>query len=398
MPAPGALHGVRVLELAAVVAGPTAGQIMGDLGADVIKVEPPGGDAARHAGAAKEGVPLWWKHLGRSKRSIGIDLTTAAGRDILLDLVATADVLVESFRPGTLERWDLSPQTLLQANPDLVVARISGFGQHGPLASRPAFGTLIEAMSGFAGLNGQDDGPPTLPPIALADYLTGFAAAIGVLAALHARQAGLSRGQVVEVDLLRSVLAVMNLQIVEADQTGRIPVRIGSRMVTTAPRNVYRTADDRWLAVSGTTAKTAGAIMDLVGREDLKKEPWFASGAGRFAHVAQIDEAMAAWARSRPLSQAMAEANAAGATIAPVHDLAEVLADGDVAASGAIVEVDDPQLGRVRVPGLLCTMSETPGKIRWLGPALGSSTEQVLGELGWSSEKVAELRRMQVVA
>jgi crotonobetainyl-CoA:carnitine CoA-transferase CaiB-like acyl-CoA transferase len=397
----GPLLGLRVLELAAVVAGPTAGQLLADLGADVVKVEPPAGDAARRVGAAASGprapVPLWWKHLGRNKRSIGLDLAKPDGREVLLRLVDTADVLIESFRAGTLERWGLSPESLLQQNERLVLARISGFGRHGPLSGRPAFGTLVEAMSGFASINGAADGPPTLPPISLADYLTGYATATAVLAALHARDAGLARGQVVEASLLRSLLSVMSLQIMQHDQTGAVPGRTGSRMPTTAPRNVYETADRRFVAVSGTTPGTAGRLMELVGRGDLAREPWFGTGAGRYAHVDELDEAVAAWAAGRSLVEVLAAAERAGVTLAPVYDVAELLADEGVLATGAVREVADTELGEAMVPDVVCELSATPGAVEWLGEAVGGSTDAILRELSFDPAQIAGLRRQGVV-
>ncbi|HEX3921142.1 MAG TPA: CoA transferase [Streptosporangiaceae bacterium] len=388
----GPLSGVRVVELAAVVAGPTAGQILADLGADVIKVEPPGGDAVRHVGAAKDGVSLWWKFLGRNKRSIAVDLSTAGGRDVLLRLVDTADILIESYRPGTLERWGLAPGTLRERNRELIIARITGYGRRGDRLGQPAFGTLAEAMSGFASLNGAADGPPTLPPVALADYLTGFAAAIAALAALRARDAGQAGGQVAELNLLAPLLAVLNLQIVQCDQTGIAPRRLGSRMVTTAPRNVYATADDRWIAVSGTTRKTAAQLLRLAGRPDLPARDWFATGAGRYAHAEELDRVMADWARQHSLAEILGLARAGGATVGPVNEIGDLLDDDQLAANDLIVDIDDPDLGPVRMPNLLFELDRTPGAVQWLGEGLGESTEDVLGELDLTPEAIAALR------
>jgi crotonobetainyl-CoA:carnitine CoA-transferase CaiB-like acyl-CoA transferase len=386
------LLGIRVIELAAVVAGPTAGQILADLGADVIKVEPPGGDAARSIGAAKGGVPLWWKYLGRNKRSVAIDLSAAGGRDVLLRLVDTADVLIESYRPGTLERWGLSPRTLHQRNREMVIARITGYGRRGPRAGQPAFGTLAEAMSGFASLNGAADGPPTLPPLALADYLTGFATAIAVLAALRARDAGQADGQIAELNLLGPLLALLNLQILQYDQTGAAPRRIGSQMATTAPRNVYATSDERWIAVSGTTQKTAAGLLGLAGRPDLPARDWFATGAGRFAHAEEVDEVMRGWAARHSLAEILDAAQAAGATVAPVNEIGRLLDDEQVAANDLIVTIEDPELGPARMPGLLFELDQTPGSVAWLGERLGESTDDVLRELSLTPGEIAGLR------
>jgi crotonobetainyl-CoA:carnitine CoA-transferase CaiB-like acyl-CoA transferase len=381
-----------VLELSAMVAGPTAGQILADLGADVIKVEPPGGDAVRHVGASKDGVPLWWKLLGRNKRSIAVDLSTAGGREVLLRLVDTADILLESYRPGTLERWGVSPDTLRERNGDMVIARITGYGRRGPKAGQPAFGTLAEAMSGFASLNGAGDGPPTLPPVALADQLTGFATAIAVLAALRARDAGLIGGQIAELNLLGPLLTLLNLQIVQRDLTGVAPARIGSRMTTTAPRNVYATSDDRWIAVSGTTPRTAANLLLLAGRPDLPEQDWFATGAGRYAHADELDQAMREWAGRHSLVEVLQAARAAGATVGPVNEVGDLLADDQVAANGLIVEIDDPDLGRTRMPSPMFELDGTPGSVEWLGERLGESTDDVLGELDLTGAEISALR------
>lgn len=398
----GPLSGIRVIELAAVVAGPTAGLVLADLGAEVIKVEPPGGDAVRHIGPEKDGVSLWWKFLGRNKRSICLDLSTEGGREMLLRLAETADVIIESFRPGTLERWDLTPEILRTRNDRLVIVRITGYGRHGPRASQPAFGTLVEAMSGLASLNGATDGPPGLPPVALADYLTGFATTIAVLAALRARddgpgtgsgaEPGGGGGQVVEVSLLGSLLTLLNLQIVQYDQTGVLPPRLGNRMATTAPRNIYPTADGRWVAVSGTTRKTAQQLLALAGRPDLADQDWFTTGAGRFAHVDELDQAMRDWTGQLSLAEIVTMVRAAGATAGPVNDVAQLLEDEQVSANDLIVTVCDPDLGATRMPGPLFALDRTPGSVRWLGERLGESTGEVLAGLGVTRDEVASLR------
>lgn len=387
-----------MLELATVVAGPTAGGILADLGADVIKIEPPYGDTSRHVGATKDNVPLWWKYLGRNKRSIGIDLKSSQGRDVLLKLVDTADVLIESFRPGTLERWELSPTFLLERNPQLVITRITGYGRTGPYADQPAFGTLIEAMSGFAGINGAPDGPPTLPPVALADYLTGFATTIAVLASLRARDNGQQfGGQVADINLLSPLLSLLNLQIIQADQTGVSPTRIGSRMVTTSPRNVYKTADEKWVAVSGTSAKMASQLLELAGRSDLALHDWFSSGAGRFAHVEEIDHAMQDWTSRHTLTELVNAAKAIGATLGPVNDIDQLLVDNQIAANDMIAAIDDPDLGVVRIPNVLFNLDKTPGSIEWLGEDLGASTNDVLGELNLTDAEIVALRLAGVI-
>ncbi len=398
-PANGPLTGVRILELATVAAGPTACQVMADFGADVVKIEHPrGGDEIRRNGDAQRGVPLWWKYTGRNKRSVGMYLGDPEVAELLLRLAERADVVVESFRPGTLEKWGLGYDRLSEANPGLILARLSGFGQDGPYAGCPAFGTLVEAMSGLANLTGQADGPPVLPPIPVADYAAGYAVAMAVLMALYHRDARGGTGQVIDVSVFEPLLAMLSLQIIKFGQLGVHDERAGSRMITTAPRNVYRTADGRWVAVSSATTRAAANVLRLVGRPDLADEDWFATGPGRFANADLIDEAIAGWVARRSREEVLRESASAGVTLAPVNSIPDLVADPHVRHREMVTELTDDDLGHVRMPNLLFRMSKTPGALRWAGPRLGSSTDDVLtGELGVDAETVTRLRRRGVV-
>ncbi|MEE2815105.1 MAG: CoA transferase, partial [Actinomycetota bacterium] len=290
------LTGLRVVDASTLFAGPMAAMHLGDMGAEVIKVEhPTKPDPARGHGPSKDGQNLWWKTLGRNKRTVALDLHADAGRDAFLRLAQTADVVIENFRPGTLERWGLGYEELSAANPGLVLARVTGFGQIGPYRSRPGFGTLAEAMSGFAASTGEPDGPPTLPPFGLADGIASLATAYAILVALHARAANGGAGQVVDVAIIEPILAMLGPQITRWDQLGTVQPRTGNRSTNNAPRNAYRTADGSWVAVSTSAQSIAERVVALVGRPELADEPWFATGAGRAEHADLLDEAVGGW-------------------------------------------------------------------------------------------------------
>jgi crotonobetainyl-CoA:carnitine CoA-transferase CaiB-like acyl-CoA transferase len=392
-----ALAGVRVIEAATLFAAPLAGMFLGDYGADVIKLEHPRvPDPARGHGPAKEGQGLWFKALARNKRLVTLDLSKPDGRELFLRLAETADVVLENFRPGTLERWGLGPDELSARNPRLVLARVSGFGQTGPYASRPGFGTLAEAMSGFAALNGEPDGPPLLPPLALADGVSALATAFAVMVALRAREQT-GRGQVVDTSLVEPLLTLLGPQVTAYDLLGELQPRTGNRSSHNAPRNVYRTADDAWVAVSASATSIAERVLRLVGRADLVEQDWFATGSGRVAHVEEIDAAVAAWIRERPREEVLAAFEAAEAAIAPIYDARDVLADPQLAALDAIASVEDAELGPIRMPNVISRLSETPGEIRTTGGRHGADTAAVLAELGVDGAELERLRAAGVV-
>ncbi|MEU4352637.1 CoA transferase [Streptomyces sp. NPDC023838] len=384
---------LRVLDLATLFAGPLAATMLGDFGAEVIKVEHPSRpDPSRGHGPAKDGVGLWWKLLGRNKRTITLDLSTPGGRETLLKLAASTDVIIENFRPGTLERWGLGWPELAAVNDQLVLARVTGFGQCGPYAHRPGFGTLAEAMSGFAAVTGEPDGPPTLPPFGLADSIAALATAYAVLTALTAR-AATGRGQVIDMAIIEPILTVLGPQPIWYDQLGYVQPRTGNRSRNNAPRNTYRTADGSWLAVSASAQSVAERVMRLVGRPDLIGEPWFASGSGRAEHADELDEAVGGWIGRRTREEAMTAFEKAEAAIAPIYDISEVMTDPQYRALDTLTTVDDPELGPLRMQNVLFRLSETPGAIRWAGRPHGADTEDVLTELGLSAQEITALRR-----
>jgi crotonobetainyl-CoA:carnitine CoA-transferase CaiB-like acyl-CoA transferase len=393
------LEGVRVLDVSTILAGPLCCQILGDYGADVVKVEHPRlGDSMRGHGEQKNGVSLWWKEISRNKRTVAIDLGTPEGAALLRRLAGTVDVLVENFRPGTLERWGLSPELLLQDNPRLVVVRVTGFGQIGPYSARPGFGTLCEAMSGFAALTGPADGPPTLPSFGLADSICGIAAACAVLMALRYRDQCGGNGQVIDLSILEPMTTAVGPAPTIYDQLGIVERRHGNRSTNNAPRNTYVTSDGSWVAVSTSAQSIAERVLRLVGHPEVLDEPWFASGRGRVAHVDLLDSYVGDWIAERTRAEVLAAFEEAGGAIAPVYDAKDLVEDPHVQATEMLTRVDDDELGSVLMHNVMWRMSESPGRIRHTGRALGADTSQVLGELGLTGEELAALRARGVIA
>jgi len=391
-PARGALHGLTVVDAATLFAGPLAATHLGDMGARVVKVEHPHKpDPARGHGASKDGTNIWWKTLGRNKEALTLDLSSPGGAEAFVRLAREADVVIENFRPGTLERWGLGYEELSRDNPGLVLARVSGFGQIGPDAGRPGFGTLAEAMSGFAAMTGEPDGPPTLPPFGLADGIASVAAAYSIMVALHAR-ATTGRGQVVDLAITEPILAVLGPQISRWDLTGTVQPRTGNRTVNNSPRNAYRTRDGRWLAISTSAQSVAERVMHVVGRPDCISQPWFASGAQRAAHADELDEAVGSWIAQRDAQDVIEVFTAAHAAVAPVYDAADIVADRQFNALGTIHEIDDDDFGSMKMQGPLFRLTEHDGVIAHTGREHGADTRRLLQELGYSEAEVQRLR------
>ncbi|MFJ4930424.1 CaiB/BaiF CoA transferase family protein [Streptomyces sp. NPDC088736] len=391
-PGPGPLDGLRVLDLATLFAGPLAATLLGDFGAEVVKVEHPAKpDPSRGHGPSKNGIGLWWKLLGRNKRTITLDLSKPGGRATLLRLAAGTDVIIENFRPGTLEKWDLGWEELSAVNPRLVLARVTAFGQFGPSAHRPGFGTLAEAMSGFAAITGEPDSPPVLPPFGLADSIAGLTTAYAVMTALRARETS-GLGQVVDMAIIEPILTVLGPQPLWYDQIGHVQPRTGNRSANNAPRNTYRTADGAWVAVSTSAQSIAERVMRLVGRPDLIDEPWFATGADRALHTDVLDEAVGSWIARHDRAEVLEAFEKAEAAVAPIQDVAEVMEDAQYEALDTITTVADPELGPLRMQNVLFRLSSTPGAIRWAGRPHGADTDAVLTELGLSATEITTLR------
>lgn len=398
----GPLQGLTVVETGTMISAGTVGRLLADFGATVIKVEhPASGDHLRHFGPQSDGIGLWWKYLGRNKQSVTLDLSDAEGKVVFEDLVSETDVLVENFRPGTLEKWGLDPDRLIdEVNDELVALRISGFGQTGPYSDRPGFGTLAESMSGFAFLNGFEDRPPLLPPTGLADGVAAMFSTFAVMFALWNREMNDGSGQVIDTSLIEPIFSILGPQTLRYDQLDEIERRTGNRSSSSAPRNVYETADERYVAISASTQPTAMRIFDAIDRTDLKDDPRFDDNESRLEHAAELDAIIQEWMADHTREVVLDTFEDAGATIAPVYNVADIIADEQYRARDAFVEVPDDDLdgGEGLVQNTFPQFSDTPGEIRHLGPNLGEHNETVYGEiLGYDDETIAELREKEVV-
>jgi formyl-CoA transferase len=353
--------------------------MLADFGAEVIKVEhPEGGDPLRQFGGS--GRELAWKWVGRNKRSVPLDLHDEDGQRAFLELVDDADVLVESFRPGTLERWNVGWDRLSERNPGLVMVRTTGFGQTGPYSDRPGFGTLVEAMSGFAYATGQADGPPTLPPVALADTVCALHSAFGAMAALYWRDVGDGTGQFIDASILESMFATLGDHVVEYSETGATNERSGNRSARTAPRNTYRTSDDRWVAISGSTEGVAERILRTVGGDDLATDDRFRTMEGRLEHADELDDIIAEWMAARTRDEVVAAFEAHDAPVGPVYSMADIFENPHFDERDAIVAVEDRESGELEMRGVFPKLSHTPGEVRHTGPELGADAAEVLAE------------------
>jgi crotonobetainyl-CoA:carnitine CoA-transferase CaiB-like acyl-CoA transferase len=386
---PDALAGVRVVELASFLAGPLAGMCLGDFGADVVKIERPGaGDECRLWGNARDGVGLYFKVLNRNKRSITADLHTALGQEIVRRLARDADVLIENFRPGTLERWGIGADVLSGINPRLVMVRISAYGQTGPYRERPGFGTLAEAFAGYAHISGERDGRPLLPAFGLADATTGVMGAMLALVALRARDAT-GTGQVVDLGTYESLFSMLGPQVVDFDQLGIVQGRNGSRLPFTAPRNTFLTSDGRWIAVGGSAHSVFERICRALEREDLLDRPEFADNRARIQNAEALDEELQDGIARLDLDEVMRRFTAIGAAAAPVQSVDDVIVDPQVRARENVVSIDDDELGAIRMQNVVGKLSATPGRITCAGPVLGSSNRAILvDELGFDEREL----------
>ena len=398
-PKRGALEDLRILDLATMAAGPWAASYLSDWGADVIKVEHPEmGDHLRRWGRLKDEIPLFWKSISRNKRAITVNLSHPEGRALVLDLVEQCDAVVENFRPGVLERWGLGPDDLIRARADLIVLRTTAFGQTGPYATRPGFGTLAEAMSGLAHLTGEPDGPPTLAAYPLADGVAGLAGAMALLAALYHRDASGGGGQVIDNAIAEANLRLVEYMVLEYDQLGVVPGRQGNRLPGLAPRNVYPTRDGGYVAISGGTQSTVIGLFDAIGRPELIEDPRFATSADRVTNVDALDAVLGGWLVERTMDEVMEVFDAKQVAAAPVADIAQVFANPHYLDRETIVSVDDPDLGSARTLAPHPRLSATPGQIRHLGVPKGQDTNAVLRELlGYDDARIARLREVGAI-
>jgi len=384
--ATGPLTGIRVLDLSRLMAGNMLSLQLADFGADVVKIEPPEGDPLRDW--KDDGHSLFWKTYGRNKRSVALNLRHQPAMDALWKLIEDADVFIENYRPGTLEKMGLAPETLLQRNPDLIIVRISGFGQTGPYAHLPGFGTLIEAMSGFADRTGFPDREPVLPPLALADMIAGIYGASATTMALFARQAGHARGQVIDLSLLEPMFSVLGPEAAINAVTGKIKQRVGSASNTASPRNVYRCADGKYLALSGSTPAVARRIFEIIGRPDMITDPLFATNSDRVKNRHLVDEAVGGWFAERNSAEALKIMREAGATVGPIYNIADARADAHFVEREIIVDVEDAEFGTLPMHNIVPRMSATPGTWRRPAPGLGEHSHEILGEAGLAPEAI----------
>lgn len=394
----GPLAGLKVVEMGTLIAGPFCGQILGDFGADVVKIEDPKtGDPMRQWGRSlPKGLSPWWPVIGRNKRSVGLDLRTPEGREIAGKLIDQADVLIENFRPGTLEKWGMGYEALSQRNPRLIVARVSGFGQTGPYAKRAGYGLIGEAMGGLRHVTGEPDRPPARAGISIGDSLTAMHAVMGITMALHARERT-GRGQMIDAALYESVLAVMENLVTEYDLTGYVRERSGSILPGIAPSNVYPCAEGEMILIGGNGDTVFARLAEAMGRADLAADPKFVSHAARGVNQKELDEIIAAWTATWTLPALIEYLEAAGIPCGRVFRAPDMLENEQYQAREAIVELPHPVFGKVKMQNAFPKLSETPGAVRWPGPDLGQHTDEVLAEVGLSADEVAGLRAKGVV-
>ncbi len=384
------LSGRRVIDIATLMAGPWIAQKLGDFGADVIKVEQPGvGDHQRRWGSKKDGEPIYWKSISRNKRSVTLDLRGTAGAAVLKRLVAEADVLIENFRPGTLERWGLGPDVLHEINPGLIIARVTGFGQTGPYRERPGFGTVAEGMSGFSHLTGAADGPPTLPSMPLADGVAGLTGAFAVMLALYHRDANGGSGQVIDVSLCESLLPLMEPSLLEWDQLGTNLGRTGNTLSHVAPRTAYQCSDGEWVALSASSQSIFERLGLAIDRPEMVDDPRFRSNAERVKNIEALDAIVGEWMASHPRAEALRRMDEAEVAVGPIYDLPSVYADPHFQARESFIPVEDPHLGTMRLVNVTPRLSKTPGRIRSTGPSLGQHNAEVFAELGLTPDEIS---------
>ena len=388
------LKGLRVIDAATVIAGPTIGMLMGDFGADVIKVEHPRGDVLRETGQKKDGVGLWFKMANRNKRCVTLNFSHEKGQALFKELVKTADVLIENFRTGTMEKWGLGWEDLKKINPRLVMVRVTGFGQTGPYKNRPGFGTIAEAFSGFASITGVPDGPPTLPNFGLAD---GVAAAYGTFAAMfalyHRDAQGSGEGQYIDLSIYEPLFQVMGPQPMEYDQLGVVQQRWGNRSKNNAPRNTYQSKDGHWVAISTNSPAIVTRVLTLCGGPEVAADPRFQTPQDRVKYIDEIDGIVAGWIKKHDLKTVLDEFEKAEAAIGPAYTIDQIYQDPQYQARNDIIEIDDEDLGKLRMTNAFPFMSETPAEVRHGGPRKGQHTEEILcGELGVSKDELAKLK------
>jgi crotonobetainyl-CoA:carnitine CoA-transferase CaiB-like acyl-CoA transferase len=390
------LDGVRVIDMSRLVAGNAVSSQLADFGAEVIKIEDPGkGDPLR--AWQTNGVSVHWKLYARNKKSVALSLRPARGRELLLDLISTAEVLIENFRPGTLEKMGLAPAELLKRNPRLVIVRVSGWGQDGPYKDRPGFGTLVESMSGYASRTGFADREPVLPPTALADMVAGLYGAFSVMVALRRVEVEGGGGQVIDLPLIDPLFSFIATEAPIYKLTKQVRPRTGSRSETTSPRNVFRTKDGRYIGISASIQAMSERLFRAIGREDMISDPRFANNTVRVKNADETEAPIIEFIGARTLEENMAIFEAAEVTASPVYDIDQFLADPHVRARGIVVDVPDAQIGELTMHNIIPRLSDTPGRLRSPAPAIGEHTAEILGQLGVGRDELAALAKEGIV-
>mgnify|MGYP003628000911 CR=1 FL=1 len=392
----GPLDGKTVLDLSRLVAGNMVSLQLADYGAEVIKIEPAGkGDPLRHW--LTNNIPVNWKVYARNKKSVSMELREADARDILLRLVEQADVMIENYRPGTLEKMGLGPDVLHARNPKLILVRVSGFGQTGPYKHRPGFGTLVEAMSGFADRNGFEDREPVLPPLAMADMIAGLYGAMAVLIAIRECEVKGGDGQVIDLSLLEPMYSILGAEAAWHQVTGDVRERAGSGSNTSSPRNVYATSDGKWLAMSGSIQSMAERIFRVIGRDDMNSDPKFRTNTDRVANRQEVDEIVGGWIGARTLDECMEVFDRENVTVAPVYNIAQIMDDPHFREREINVELPDEDMGTVAMHNIVPRLSRTPGGFARPAPTLGQHNEEILGRIGIPATEVAALKERGVL-
>ena len=395
-----ALQGLKVVECASIIAAPLIGRIMADFGADLIHVEhPKGGDQLRQFGFSVDGINPWWKYYSRNKKDVTLDISKEKGRELLFSLLKDADVFIENFRPGRLEEWNIHYEELAEINPRLIMVRVTGFGQNGPYSSKPGFGTLIEAMSGFAASVGDPEGPPTLPPFPLADSVAALYGLFATMFAIYYRDVvGSGKGQVIDVSIWEPLFAIMGPNAVVYDLTGEALKRVGNRAFTSAPRNCYRTRDDRWVAIAGATQTTAARLFATMGRPELIDEPRFNSNGNRIKNVEALDEIVGTWFKQHDFDEAIAILNENEVPVGPVMDIVDIVKDIHAKEREMVIRAADDERGSLLMEGVFPRMSLTPGEVRHTGKKLGADNREIYGgKLGLSTEELEELAKDKII-
>jgi len=394
-----ALEGLKVVECATVIAAPLCGRMLADFGAEVIHVETPvKGDHLRNFGFEVDGINPWWKSYSRNKKLITLNISKSKGQEILFNLLKDADIFIENFRPGRLEDWGISIESLFEINPKLIIVRVSGYGQTGPYSNQPGFGTLMEAMSGFAEMTGEHDGMPTLPQFPLADTCAGFYAALATMFAVYNRDiVGDEKGQVIDVSIWESLFSILGPNALVHNLTGLAPKRMGNRAPTSAPRNTYKTKDNRWLALAGATQTTAIRLFEVIGLPELINDPRFNNNSNRVLNVKELDVYISDWIGKYSLKEVSKILHENAVPVGPVFNIVDIMENAHAKAREMIVEVDDNGL-KLPTESVFPKMSRTPGKIKHLGKEMGADNIEIFTDrLGMNEEEIINLKKEGII-